>query len=333
MPYLPETVASIQAQTFTDWEYIIVDDASQDETVSWVETASKGDSRIRLIRREQQAGPFVSANEGLRQARGVYIIRTDADDLQPPSRIASQLNFLSSHEQYCACITPWHSFNESGLIRNAITYIPSRPRVLRWFLLLHSCSSHSSLCINTESLKLMGGYRELPVAADYALVSKLSLTCKLGVLPEILSYVRRHKARISRSYGNLQFQIGTQIMGVHLEAISEVTWPDEYCSDLWLAGHAFPLSLTRGTAAINRWSSLWRKDQGLDAEDIRLLRLYEAYHSWKFLRANARRRPFGTALVACKLLSQTTRWRFYAPPEEYIHSNSEGLPENTRANR
>src|SRR6187401_3192062 len=93
MPYLPETVATIQAQTFADWEYIIVDDASDDETASWVEAAARKDPRIRLIRRQQQAGPFVSANEGLRQARGDYIVRTDADDLQPPYRIAKQLGF------------------------------------------------------------------------------------------------------------------------------------------------------------------------------------------------------------------------------------------------
>src|SRR5262249_28497149 len=135
MPYLPETVASIQAQTFTDWEYIIVDDASDDETVSWVETAVRKDARIRLISRRESGGPFAAANAGLCEARGTYVIRTDADDLQPSGRIQRQLDFLAAHSAFRACISPWRSFNESGFIPGAVSTIPTRPAVLRWYLL------------------------------------------------------------------------------------------------------------------------------------------------------------------------------------------------------
>src|SRR5437870_1032891 len=120
---LPETVASIQHQTFSDWEYLIVDDASEDGTPDWIAGAARQDPRIRLTRREQQGGPFAAANTGLREARGEYIVRTDADDLSPPRRIEKQLNFLLGHREYRACITPWHSFNAQGLIPRAISVI------------------------------------------------------------------------------------------------------------------------------------------------------------------------------------------------------------------
>src|ERR1035437_5174793 len=90
-PYLSETIANIQAQTFSDWEYVIVDDNSDDETIEIVEAARRKDSRLKLLRREISPGPYVAANDGLRIARGGYIVRIDADDLCPPSRIEKQL--------------------------------------------------------------------------------------------------------------------------------------------------------------------------------------------------------------------------------------------------
>src|SRR5579862_2093130 len=103
--YLPETIASIQAQTFSGWEYIIVDDKSDDHTCKLVEEAQSHDSRIRLLRRKHSAGPYTAANDGLREARGKYIVRIDADDLCPPHRIERQLLYLANHPEYRACVT------------------------------------------------------------------------------------------------------------------------------------------------------------------------------------------------------------------------------------
>ncbi|HMG36646.1 MAG TPA: glycosyltransferase family A protein, partial [Blastocatellia bacterium] len=199
--YLPETIASIRAQTFRDWEYIIVDDASEDDTCRVVEAASRDDSRIRLIRRSKSEGPFAAANEGLSQARGRFVVRTDADDISPPHRIDRQLRFLNAERRFRACISPWQSFDERGLIAGSVNRIPSGADSLRWYLLLRTFSSHSSLCIERAALQEIGGYFELPVAQDYRLVCDLSRRGWLGVVPEVLSYVRRHENRISGRNG------------------------------------------------------------------------------------------------------------------------------------
>src|SRR5262249_46947684 len=123
--YLPETIASIRAQTFRDWEYIIVDDASEDDTCRVVEAASRDDSRIRLIRRSKSEGPFAAGNGGLSQARGRFVVRTDADDISPPHRIDRQLRFLNAERRFRACISPWQSFDERGLIAGSVNRIPS----------------------------------------------------------------------------------------------------------------------------------------------------------------------------------------------------------------
>src|SRR5262249_40578106 len=104
---LSETIASIRAQTFSDWEYIIVDDASDDQTAAVVEAAARTDDRLRLIRRTTAGGPYAAANEGLRWARAEYVVRIDGDDLAPPERIQQQYDFLQRNPQSRACVSFW----------------------------------------------------------------------------------------------------------------------------------------------------------------------------------------------------------------------------------
>src|SRR5438876_4123011 len=113
--FLAETIASIRAQTFTDWEYIIVDDASDDDTRAVVEEQMRVDSRLRLLRREHSGGPYVAANDGVRAALGEYIIRIDGDDLSPPYRIAHQLSYLKAHGRYRACVSYVQFFDDRGV--------------------------------------------------------------------------------------------------------------------------------------------------------------------------------------------------------------------------
>ena len=85
--HLAETIASVQAQTFGDWEYVIVDDGSTDDTVAIIERHAADDPRIRLVRRADSGGPFAAANTGLAEARGDYVARIDADDIALPRRL------------------------------------------------------------------------------------------------------------------------------------------------------------------------------------------------------------------------------------------------------
>lgn len=288
---LPETVASIQAQTFEDWEYVIVDDASEDGTPEWIEHAACRDRRIRLIRSNCQAGPFTAANLGLQSCRGEFIIRTDADDLQPRHRISRQLDFLRSHSEFRACITPWHSFKNETLLPNAVSQIPTRARVLKWYLLLRTFASHSSLCIQRAALEEIGGYAELPAAADYQLVTTLSRKQWLGVIPEVLSYVRRHNRKLSTTHAAMQQEIALDIMTAHMRELTTIVWPREELRALWLAGHQRGQDIRNGLNAIAHWEDLWKGDRSLDREDRKSLCSFSAYHRWLFLRNQLRQQP------------------------------------------
>ena len=256
--YLSETIASIQAQTFSDWEYIIVDDNSDDNTVELVEAARREDPRLRLLRRDSSAGPYVAANDGLREARCRYIVRIDADDLCPPHRIERQLEFLAAHREYRACVSYWQGFDDRGLIPNTVTSIPGNPRVFRWALLLRGPSIHSTACFEREAMNEIGGYRELRLSQDYRLWCELTRRGWLGTIPEVLCYVRYHEKRESFQHRTLQVECALDVLSDHLTALTGETWSRADLEALRAVGLSLPGSVDKGIEMLDRWDRFWQ---------------------------------------------------------------------------
>ena len=101
--YINEAIDSILAQTFTDFEFIIIDDGSTDSTCAIVESYS--DSRIRFFKNEHNLGVAATLNRGLDLARGEYIARMDADDISLPTRFEKQAAYMDSHPDVVVCGT------------------------------------------------------------------------------------------------------------------------------------------------------------------------------------------------------------------------------------
>ena len=101
MPYLEQAVESIFRQTFEDFEFFIVDDASTDET--WRYLKSLRDMRIKLIQNKKNLGLAASLNIALRQAQGDFVARMDADDISLSIRFKEQINFLQKHPTIDIC--------------------------------------------------------------------------------------------------------------------------------------------------------------------------------------------------------------------------------------
>jgi len=96
--WLEETLATVRAQTFTDWEHILVDDNSNDGSRAIVEAASTGDPRIRLIHVPAHGGPAAARNLAIKAARGRFIAFLDADDLWLAEKLARSVEWLTAHE-------------------------------------------------------------------------------------------------------------------------------------------------------------------------------------------------------------------------------------------
>jgi glycosyltransferase involved in cell wall biosynthesis len=309
--HLAATVESIRNQTFTDWEYLIVDDASTDETVLMVEDMERRDPRVRLLRRSTSAGPYVTANDGLREARGTYVVRTDADDLSTPNRIEAQLNFLGAHSEYRACVSYWQGFNDAGIIPHTVTPVARNSRVFRWALLLSSPSIHSAVCFKREAMEEIGGYRELPLSQDYRLWCELSRRGWLGTIPEVLCYVRNHGRRASYSDPELQRRLAVEVLADHIFALTGERWSDADLAALRLVGHSQRMPVEQGIQLLDRWDRLWHAATDLTAEDRRELARLSAFRRWKHLRANGREQP--VAVVKGLLRLMTTQPMFVVP--------------------
>ena len=92
--FITEAIRSVQAQSFTDWELLVIDDGSQDDTCAIVEKLAAQDTRIRLIRNEQNMGVARTRNRGFDLCRGQYIALLDSDDMWHPEKLQRQLERL-----------------------------------------------------------------------------------------------------------------------------------------------------------------------------------------------------------------------------------------------
>jgi len=96
--FIADTILSVQAQTFTDWEMIIVDDCSSDDSVHIVQNLSQIDNRIQLIQLSQNSGPAVARNTAIEAAKGRYLAFLDSDDQWLPEKIEKQLGFMMERQ-------------------------------------------------------------------------------------------------------------------------------------------------------------------------------------------------------------------------------------------
>ena len=100
--YVAHTIRSVLAQTYENWELIIVDDGSTDGSASIIRSFAQTDSRIRFIRQEN-AGSAAARNAGIRAARGRFLALLDADDVWEPEFLAEQLEFMKAKNAVCVC--------------------------------------------------------------------------------------------------------------------------------------------------------------------------------------------------------------------------------------
>ena len=99
-PFIKESMESVIAQTYKNWELIVVDDVSTDASYEIVEEYREKDKRIQLIKLDNNAGPAIARNKGIKEAMGRYIAFLDSDDLWHPDKLSKQIAFMQ--EKSCA---------------------------------------------------------------------------------------------------------------------------------------------------------------------------------------------------------------------------------------
>lgn len=194
-PFLQDALRSVLQQSLTDFELIVVDDCSSDESASIA--GSFGDPRIRLIRSLDRLRICKALNLGIENARGEFLARMDADDLCRPERLERQVRFLDRHPQIGFCGSWVMRFGEhqpAQLYRRPVGF----PRI-HAFALFDSPMIHSTVMIRRKALQhLDAWYQEDFVdAEDYDLWNRLFEFTECDNLPEVLLDYRVHTQSVT----------------------------------------------------------------------------------------------------------------------------------------
>jgi glycosyltransferase involved in cell wall biosynthesis len=197
--FLPEAVESIFAQTFDDYEFLIIDDGSTDGTRAYLD--SLRDPRVRVLRNLTNVGLTPSLNRGLDAAAGEFVARIDADDVALPQRLARQVEFLRAHPEVAVCGSARDMVDERG---SFVAHAPAAEDDLciRWKCLLGNPFAHPTVMFRLDLLDEHGlRYDErCRTAQDYELWTRLlAMTRGANLREPLMKYrLREGVSRIHR---------------------------------------------------------------------------------------------------------------------------------------
>jgi glycosyltransferase involved in cell wall biosynthesis len=196
--FLPAALASILAQTFTDWELIAVDDGSTDASPRILRDFAEKDARIRLITRPN-TGIVGALNDALAPARGALIARMDADDISLPARFQLQVDFLNSHPDCVLLGTQVLIIDEDADPIGPLKSIElEHDRIDRALLELRWPIVHPTVMMRRQTVSDIGGYAEGTFPhEDHDLFLKLCERGHAANLPQALLHYRRHATSVS----------------------------------------------------------------------------------------------------------------------------------------
>lgn len=236
--YLVQAIQSILEQSFRNFEFLIINDASTDRSREII--LSFNDPRIVLVDNANNIGLTRSLNKGLKLARGRYIARMDADDIAMPERLKKQVDFLDAHPDYGLVGTYFQLYPSGKIMR-----VPVQDEEIRTFMLFSNTFAHPSVMFRKELVDRYQLYynEELLAAQDEELWYRMSKYGKIYNLPEVLLQYRVHPDQISSSRHQLQQSISMQIKWQKIkDFLDHQPIPDEPFYEKWMSDSAVSFS-------------------------------------------------------------------------------------------
>jgi len=235
--YISEAIESVLNQTYKDFEFIIINDGSTDNTGKIIKKYSKLDSRIKYFEQENK-GMGESLNFALSLCSNELVARIDADDLMIPNRIERQINFFKKHPEYSVVATFVKYINEKGEIIGG-----KKSKLTSWNIIEEEYKSnklvgfhHPSVMYKKSNILEVGGYRrEYWPADDIDLWNRLlEKGFKIIVLPEFLTLYRISISSVTVSKSietDMKKNFVKHNMLLRRKGLNEISW-DEYINNL-----------------------------------------------------------------------------------------------------
>lgn len=198
--YISQAIESAQAQTFKDWNMIVLDDASTDDTVPIVRAFTINDSRISHVRHAENKGIAGNRNAGLLLAQGTYVAILDSDDVwTDQNKLKRQIAYMTEHPDCVAVGTQVSVIDENGVEAGSISYETSN-KGIRSHMLLRNQFAQSSILYRRNVAVEVGGYDATYVVNDdYDLWLKMGSKGTLANLSERMAAYREHSGGITKT--------------------------------------------------------------------------------------------------------------------------------------
>jgi glycosyltransferase involved in cell wall biosynthesis len=224
--YLKEAIDSVLNQTYTDFDLLIINDGSTDNSLAIIQ--SYKDPRIKLINNDQNLGLINSLNKGIGLIHSDYIIRMDSDDICLSNRIEVQVNFMDTHPEVGVSGSHYFQLKES---KHFEIDLPLSSEEIKAFLIFNCPLAHPTTIIrkqvlDTYHIKYETGYL---YSEDYHFWLQLSKVSQLRNLKESLIYYRMHPNQITGNPAKAQERLNTvtKIRSISLEELSIQFTPNE----------------------------------------------------------------------------------------------------------
>jgi len=240
--YLAATIESVLRQTYTDFEFLILDDGSTDR--SRAIAASYGDPRIRIVDNPHNLGLTASLNRGLSMIRSEYVARLDGNDLSFPERLAKQVTWLDAHPEVAVVGVQAVPIDVRGrVVRRGAWWNrqwrkPAGGVLLDWYRMFDTPFFHSGVLFRHEAIMQLGGYDEQqPLAQDAELWMRAGRQYRLANLDEAL----------------IAYRIDPDSMTFDLSRPERVGYPDRKGTIV----HTLLCEILQWEDVPRRWAELW----------------------------------------------------------------------------
>ena len=195
--FVEDTIRSVQAQTYKNWEIIFMDDCSSDDTITKVSSMRGEDSRIRLFQNKINSGAAVSRNNALQEAKGRWIAFLDSDDLWEPTKLEKQVRFMEENG-YKFSYTCYSEMDAEGVLTGVEVSGPSR--ITKAGMYAFCWPGCLTVMYDATAVGLIQ-IEDIKKNNDYAMWLKVCQKADCYLLPEVLAKYRRGRSGSVSSHG------------------------------------------------------------------------------------------------------------------------------------
>jgi len=222
--YLKESILSILKQSYFEFDFLIINDCSTDQSEKIIKSFS--DKRIKYLCNDHNLGLAATLNKAIALSKGDFIVRQDQDDISLPERLSYQIEYLK-HNKNVALVGSWAQILRNDFNTGKFLKHPADNHQLKFALLFNNPFVHSSVVIRRKVITEMKGYSQNPnwqPPEDYELWSRIAYKYDLGNIPKVLLKYREIETSMSRNKNQDFDNIVKNISKRNIVNLTKKTW-------------------------------------------------------------------------------------------------------------